>query len=130
LEWFGSVKLAPQLLDTRLWFLSRFRERGIRFRRLVPWLFNLPHPRHLWISRRGGSHRVIPHSEDHAHRVASTDMKRILFLTGIATLLSTSGCIFPGGDRGGREHARYEHHDAVIVGPPVVVVRPPEVIVR
>ena len=55
-------------------------------------------------------------------------MKKILYLTGIVTLLSTTGCIFPGG--GGRGHARYEHHDDVIVGPPVVVVRPPEVVVR
>ncbi|MGA9778186.1 MAG: hypothetical protein WBS33_07935 [Verrucomicrobiia bacterium] len=55
-------------------------------------------------------------------------MKRILFLTGMVTLLSTTGCIFPGG--GGREHARYEHHDAVVVGPPAVVVRVPEVVVQ
>ena len=57
-------------------------------------------------------------------------MKRILLFTGIVTLLSTTGCIFPGGERGGHEHARYERHDAVIVGPPVVVVRAPELIVR
>jgi hypothetical protein len=55
-------------------------------------------------------------------------MKKILYLTGIATLLSTTGCIFPGGDRGG--HARYEHHDAAVVGPPVVEVRAPELVVR
>jgi hypothetical protein len=55
-------------------------------------------------------------------------MKRILFFTGIVSLLTTTGCIFPEG--GGREHARYEHHDAVIVGPPAVVVRVPEVVVR
>lgn len=62
-------------------------------------------------------------------------MTKILLLTGIATLLSTTGCIFPEGGR--RGHARFEHHDevvveprAVIVAPPVVVVRPPEVIVR
>ena len=55
-------------------------------------------------------------------------MKRILLLTGLCSLLSTTGCIFPEGGRGG--HARYEHHDAVVVGPPAVVVRVPEVVVR
>jgi hypothetical protein len=57
-------------------------------------------------------------------------MKKFLYLTGIVTLLSTTGCIVADGDRGGHEHARYEHHDAVVVGPPALVVRPPEVIVR
>jgi hypothetical protein len=43
-------------------------------------------------------------------------------------LLSITGCIaVPEGD--GHEHAHYEHHDAVIVGPPVVVVRAPVVVV-
>jgi hypothetical protein len=55
-------------------------------------------------------------------------MKRILFLTGMVSLLSATGCIFPEGGR--REHAGYEHHDAVIVGPPAVVVRVPEVVLR
>jgi hypothetical protein len=55
-------------------------------------------------------------------------MKKILYLTGIVALLSTTGCIFPEGERGG--HARYEHHDDVIVGPPAVVVSAPEVVVR
>ena len=62
-------------------------------------------------------------------------MKKILFLAGMAALISTSGCIVPVRD--GSEHARYEHHDDVIVGPPVVVVpapvvvvRPPELIIR
>jgi len=56
-------------------------------------------------------------------------MKKILHLIGIATLLSTTGCIFPGGERGGQGHARYESHP-VIVGPPVVVVQAPELVVR
>jgi hypothetical protein len=56
-------------------------------------------------------------------------MKKILFLTGIISLLTTTGCIFPGGERHD-EHARYENRDAVIVGPPAVVVRVPEVEVR
>jgi len=62
-------------------------------------------------------------------------MKMILFLACAITLLTTTGCLVSDGGRGG--HATYEHHDAVIVGPPVVVVRapvivarPPEVIVR
>jgi hypothetical protein len=55
-------------------------------------------------------------------------MKKILFLSGMVALLSTTGCIFPGGERGG--HARYEHHDEVRAGPPAVVVRAPEVVVR
>jgi hypothetical protein len=63
-----------------------------------------------------------------ARRVASQDMKKILYLIAIASLLSTTGCLVSDGGRGG--HARYERHDAVIVGPPVVEVRPPEVIVR
>jgi hypothetical protein len=58
----------------------------------------------------------------------SQDMKKMLYLFAIATLLSTSGCLVSDGGHG--EHARYEHHDAVVVGPPVMVVRPPEVIVR
>ncbi|MGC9940440.1 MAG: hypothetical protein ABSE48_01325 [Verrucomicrobiota bacterium] len=55
-------------------------------------------------------------------------MKKILYLTGIITLLSTTGCIVPEGDRGG--HARYEHSDGYSAGPPAVVVRSPEVVVR
>ncbi len=55
-------------------------------------------------------------------------MKKILYLTGIISLLSTTGCIVPEGGRGGQ--ARYEHHDEAVVGPPVVEVRAPEVVVR
>jgi len=64
-------------------------------------------------------------------------MKKILFLATVASLLTTTGCIVPvgergeGGDRRDRhEHSHYEERPEVIVGPPVVVVRPPEVIVR
>jgi hypothetical protein len=63
------------------------------------------------------------------------NMKKILLLTGIISLLTTTGCLVSDGGRHG--HARYEHRDEVIVGPPAVVVRapvlevrPPEVIVR
>jgi hypothetical protein len=57
-------------------------------------------------------------------------MKKILYLIAIAGLLSTTGCLVSDGGRGGHGHARYERHDEVIVGPPVLVVHPPEVIVR
>jgi hypothetical protein len=56
-------------------------------------------------------------------------MNKILFSICIATLLSTTGCLVSDGGRHGSS-ARYERHDAVIVGPPVVVVHPPELIVR
>lgn len=55
-------------------------------------------------------------------------MKKILLLTGLVSLFSTTGCLVSEGGRHG--HARYEHHDAVIVGPPVVEVRVPVVEVR
>jgi len=60
-------------------------------------------------------------------------MKKILLLAGFVTLLTTTGCLVSEGEWHGhsREHARYyEHRDEVIVGPPVIVVRPPEIIVR
>jgi hypothetical protein len=61
-------------------------------------------------------------------------MKRIFLLASIVTLLTTSGCLV----RDGREHAHFheerpehfEHHETVVVAHPVVVVRPPEIIVR
>ena len=55
-------------------------------------------------------------------------MKMILLFTCVISLLATTGCIVAEGGRHG--HARYEHRDEVIIGPPVVVVRPPEIIVR
>jgi hypothetical protein len=65
-------------------------------------------------------------------------MKKIVCLTGILTLLSTTGCLVSeGGWHEHHGHERYEHRSEVIVGPPpivvrapVVVVRPPEIIVR
>lgn len=59
-------------------------------------------------------------------------MKSILFLTGIITLLMTTGCLVSEGGRHGhyRGHERYESHSAVIVGPPVVEVRAPVLEVR
>ena len=55
-------------------------------------------------------------------------MKKTLLFTCVITLFTTTGCIFPEG--GGREHARYEHHDEIRAGPPVVEMRAPEVVVR
>jgi hypothetical protein len=55
-------------------------------------------------------------------------MKTILLLSAFIALLATTGCLVSDGGR--HEHARYERHDAVIVGPPVLEVRPPEIIVR
>jgi hypothetical protein len=66
-------------------------------------------------------------------------MKKTVCLTGVLTLLLTSGCLVSEGGWHGRGHGRerYEHRSEVIVGPPpivvrapVVVVRPPEIIVR
>jgi hypothetical protein len=56
----------------------------------------------------------------------------ILLLTVVTTLITTSGCIVPGGEQHGnyRGHERFESHPRVIVEAPVVVVRPPEIIVR
>ena len=53
-------------------------------------------------------------------------MKTILLFTCFITLLSSTGCIVADGGRRHHEEVRPE----VIVGPPVVLVRPPEVIVR
>jgi hypothetical protein len=55
-------------------------------------------------------------------------MKTILFLSGVIALLATSGCVV--ADDGHRHHDRDHGHAEVIVAPPVVVVHPPEVIVR
>lgn len=62
-------------------------------------------------------------------------MKKIFLLGGVLTLLTTTGCLVADGggrhDRGYyRGHDRYEGRAEVVIGPPVVVVRPPEIIVR
>ena len=56
------------------------------------------------------------------------NMKIILFFACVTILLTSTGCIVAEG--GPHGHARYEHREEVIVGPPVLVVRPPEVVVR
>jgi hypothetical protein len=101
------------------------------------WIFLCCRQPDLWIPGNGGRLRVTPYREVPAWRVRSLDMKKILYLIAMVALLSTTGCIVAEGERGGHGHARYEHHDEVIVGPPVVevrapvlVARPPEVIVR
>jgi hypothetical protein len=89
----------------------------------VPWLFNRFMPFAL--------HRVTPYSGVPAHRVTSLTMKKVLYLSGIAVLLSTTGCIFPRGDRDGwHGHGRYERHDTAVVEPRAVVMRAPELVVR
>jgi len=59
-------------------------------------------------------------------------MKKILLLTSALTLITTSGCLVSDGRQHGgyHDHGHYEHHEEVIVTRPVVVVHPPEIIVR
>ena len=58
-------------------------------------------------------------------------MKKLFIFASLISLVTVTGCIVPEGERRDHYHARYEgHRDEVIVGPPVVVVRPAEVIVR
>ena len=60
-------------------------------------------------------------------------MKKTLFLSGILSLLSSAGCLVSESGRHERSHRheRYEERRAVHVEPPpILVVRPPEIIVR
>jgi len=61
-------------------------------------------------------------------------MKKIFLLTSAISLIATSGCLVSDGRRHGEyregRHEHYEHHEEVIVTRPVVVVHPPEIIVR
>ena len=59
-------------------------------------------------------------------------MNKILLLCGVITLLTTAGCLVAeDGPRDHyRGHARFESRQEVIVPDPVVIVRPPEIIVR
>lgn len=54
-------------------------------------------------------------------------MKKNLLLLSLLPLFVTTGCIVRDG---GWHHRHYDDRPAVIVGPPAVEVRPPEVIVR
>lgn len=62
-------------------------------------------------------------------------MKKILLLTSAITLLATSGCLVSDGRNREGFHNQdrpdhVEHHEDVVVAPPVIDVRPPEVIVH
>jgi hypothetical protein len=61
-------------------------------------------------------------------------VKKILLFTSAISLIATSGCLVSDGRRHGEyregRHEHCEHHEEVIVTHPVVVVRPPEIIVR
>ena len=59
-------------------------------------------------------------------------MNKILLLSGVISLLTTAGCLVAedGPPDHHRDHARYERPREVLVADPVVVVRPPEIIVR
>jgi hypothetical protein len=54
-------------------------------------------------------------------------MKMILLFSCVITLITTTGCLV---DRSGRRGPGWHDRADVIVAPPVVEVRPPEVIVR
>jgi len=61
-------------------------------------------------------------------------MKKLFLLTSAISLIATSGCLVSDGRRHGEyregRHEHYEHHEEVVVAPPVIEVRPPEIIVR
>lgn len=48
-------------------------------------------------------------------------MKRILLFTWVITPVFTAGWLVAAGGR--CRHARYEHRDEIIVGPPEIIVR-------
>ena len=66
------------------------------------------------------------------------NMKKLLSILSLITLLTTTGCLYSDGRGRGyaHEHGHFEGHadfegpPAVVVRAPEVVVRPPEVIVR
>ena len=56
-------------------------------------------------------------------------MKNLFLSACVISLLATTGCLVTEGHFHG--HARHEVHSEIIVpAPPVIVVRPPEIIVR
>ena len=59
-------------------------------------------------------------------------MKKVIGLSGLISLLATTECVVSEGRGHGyyRGHERYERHDEIYLGPPVVEVRPPVIIVR
>jgi hypothetical protein len=56
-------------------------------------------------------------------------MKKFLLLTGLLSLLGTTGCLV-SEEGHGHEGYRHHDHDEVVIGPPILVVRPAVVIVR
>ena len=56
-------------------------------------------------------------------------MKILFLFIAIGSLLATTGCLVSDGGRY-HEHGYYGHRNEVILRPPVLVVRPPEIIVR
>jgi hypothetical protein len=61
-------------------------------------------------------------------------MKKVLFLCGVITLLASAGCVVAPEHRRDRDvyraPERHESRPEVVVPDPVIVVRPPEVIIR
>jgi hypothetical protein len=62
-------------------------------------------------------------------------MNKILLFTSLIVLVTASGCLVSDGGRRGyyrgpERHEHFESHADVVVAPPVVVLRPPEIIVR
>ena len=60
-------------------------------------------------------------------------MKRILFFTGIITLLTTTGCIFlPGGGRRDRASGQdiYQNNPAIMVELPAIQASAPEFVMH
>jgi len=74
--------------------------------------------------RLEGSSRMAKPPGHGVHSNEILNMKTLLSFACLITLLATSGCIVDDGGRG------WHRHPAVIVGPPVIEVRPPAVIVR
>jgi hypothetical protein len=54
-------------------------------------------------------------------------MKKILFFACVISLLTSTGCFFPGPGRGGDRW--HDHRAEINVTPPIIEARAPEVIV-
>ena len=60
------------------------------------------------------------------------NMKTILLFTCVLSLITATGCLVAEGGHGHHHgHGHFESHTEVFVpAPPVIIVRPPEIIVR